>query len=398
MAGRRSLDQAIEAIQQGSMAEGERLLSIALRDDTLTPALKAAAYIWLAETRDANAYKVRCYEQALAADPSSEHAAARLAQLQQPPLPPLPSLPDDSQAMPASSTLPAAPNSATSPPPPTVPPPGSIPNHNAPTITDHHAQNAARQVVHARLVGLVDGPNGLGTGFFINTNGLLVTTRTVVGSSQRVTGALDMGLKLEGRVLRSFTQFDLALVQFDIQLSGLMPFAAVNGVTPNTPLTVLSFNQQVVQGFCRDTQRELPPEWIPTTIRQLADAGGGPVLDPRQQVVGMLTRNATRTSADVFALRIGTVLSLTEAYMREVKADPNRSYCGQCGQLSRAQAMGAFYCEYCGSVLPHAWNVQRFPRQENEMLYTDVYQPPCSTCGHRAGRHQGRCLRCGAPV
>src|SRR5690606_4284328 len=60
-----------------------------------------------------------------------------------------------------------------------------------------------------RSVGIVGGPNGKGSGLFVTRDGLIATTRYVVGSEESLTIQLASGQTLAGRVLRAFPQFDL---------------------------------------------------------------------------------------------------------------------------------------------------------------------------------------------
>ena len=52
-----------------------------------------------------------------------------------------------------------------------------------------------------RTVGVLGGRNGPGTAFFINQQGLLATTRFVVGGLTRVTIALESAQMIPGQVL-----------------------------------------------------------------------------------------------------------------------------------------------------------------------------------------------------
>jgi hypothetical protein len=368
MASIRNMQQGIQAIQEGNLGEGARLIRIALLDTTLTGTMRATGYIWLAETDTNPAFKIQCYNDALAADPGNVHAKQRL---------------DNALSM----NLPSLQT-----PQPTAPSPPVSP---APTPLVPTSQEQRQTGLFYRSVGILDGPNGKGTGFFVSKEGIVATSRLVVSGKENVTVSLDANRQMIGKVIRSYPQYDLAFIQLDLTISHLLPFSTMTTVPENMELTAVVHDADLLRGRCRPTKRDVKPQWFPTTIRQLADVGGNPVFDERNYVVGMLTRNASRTSADVFGLHIYVILQQLEEYRHDLQIDPQRAYCPNCGYLSRAENFGAFYCEICGSILPKARGQNRFPVPHAGTLYAENLQRPCRHCGSRVGFYNGRCLRCG---
>jgi hypothetical protein len=163
-------------------------------------------------------------------------------------------------------------------------------------------------------------------------------------------------------------------------------------------LTAVVHNGEMLRGRCRPTKREIKPHWFPTTFRQTGDGGGSPIYDEHNYVVGMLTRNASRSSSDVFGLHITAIRRQLEEYRREIQVDPQRTYCPACGYVSRAANFGAFYCELCGSTLPRARGMNRFPVPQAGALYGENLQRPCRHCTSGVGYYNGRCLRCGGDM
>lgn len=367
MANLKRLTLAIDAIQKGDREGGARLLRLTLREDDLPGKLRATALLWLAETVDTDAQKAELTNQALAADPQNAEIAQRLsdllgAGLKRAPTGPLPA-----------STVPTP-----------TPTPGSIPPVSVPA-------NSGR---FYRTVGIVDGPYGPGTAFFVTTDGLLATTRHVVEGLQHCTVSLEAGMQLPGQIVRSFPEYDLALIRIDHGVRSLLTFSPAGHVPPHTQLTALSHTGRVQQGTCRETRREIRQGWFPTTIRSAPDAGGGPIFDGQNYLVGMLTVNSSRTSEELYGLTIAMIRTCVERYQSEAVRDPAAVYCPDCGSLTRAHAMGAPYCETCGGTLPYARAAQRSPSPEYAVLYRDSGQA-CPHCGSRAGLYDGRCLRCG---
>ncbi len=418
MAGITSLNQGIQAIQQGNHKEGARLLRIALRDSQLDGALRATACVWLAETRTEREEKLQCYQDALTADPTNELAKQRMAALLNSDLPPIPQPPPTQ-----TQTQPQVQPSVTYPQQNYPQQPQQIPPYPQPAINYPPQQPQYPQqpqdirgtqpvpvmpgidplfapqmpLRSYRTVGIFDGPSGTGTGFFIRMEGLVVTSRLVTGGMENLTVELERGRSVMGKVVRSYPEFDLALIRIDMTVNAIAPFSTLNIVPENTDLTAVAHGGAVLRGRCRPTKRKMSAQWFPTTFRQLADLGGCPIFDDRNAIVGMITRNTSRASPDVYGLHINVIRSLADQYIQEMRMDPNRVYCPSCGYLSRAASFGAFYCETCGSILPFARAATRFPVPYADPLYNENMSRPCRHCTTRVGYYDGRCLRCGRP-
>src|SRR5690349_4725201 len=119
-----TVEQGIAAIQAGNIAEGDRLLRIALGEPDMTGPMRAIACLWLAETTADHQAKRTYYDAALDADPGNAQVRQRVeawkaTQLMPPPPPP-------------PATNPAAPTGDTGrggampPPPPSIPGTGAI--------------------------------------------------------------------------------------------------------------------------------------------------------------------------------------------------------------------------------------------------------------------------------
>lgn len=384
----RSLEQGISAIQQGQHAEGARLLKIALKSPELKGSMRAMAYLWLAETRDDRQAKLNDYNDALAADPDNEHARTRIAHLMAVDLP--------GQNVQAGQTGQGGPAVSQSAPNPPQHMPGYRPDNPASGYVSAGPGYDPNTVY--RTVGIPDGPNGYGTGFFITGDGLVATTRFVVGGVESVTIELQPGQTVNGRVCRAYPQLDLAFISTQLTINRLLTPSRVAILPERTPLTAVSHTGQIRTGERRATRSIMKQEWFPTTIEDVPDAGGAPIFDNQNLLVGMLTRNASRMSAYVFGLNISPILHLAEELMHEMSTEENLVYCPNCGYRSRAQAAGAFYCERCGSTLPSARSTHRFPLPQMAAIYSENIHRPCQHCGSRAGYYNGACLRCGGEI
>lgn len=379
MSSHRSLQQGIEAIRAGNPQAGARLIRIALKDETITGELRAAGEIWLASTSRDPAFRIACYERALDADPGNHIAQHRLATLLTPPDEPAAAAPPPPPTMP--ETWPASgatqPSQAVDPPPTNAPPPATASYH---------------------IVGILGGPLGPGSGFFVGQNGVIATTRSVVGSEQNVTVELETQRQLRGRVIRAHPEMDLAFVHVEQPVSDLLPVTPFPDIAPDTTLRAISYNTQTIVGHRRDTSRALQPHWFPTDIAliQLPDAGGCPIFGEQNYLVGMLTRNISSSSAYVFGLHIATIRRTYELYLRDTQ-NAAHEYCVACGFISRAAAAGGYYCEHCGAAMPRYRGPasRRVPLPQTSAFYEEDAPSACPVCRSRAGFHNGVCLRCG---
>ncbi|HRF93723.1 MAG TPA: hypothetical protein PLZ51_00950, partial [Aggregatilineales bacterium] len=72
-----------------------------------------------------------------------------------------------------------------------------------------------------RTVGIRDVRNGRGTGFFINREGIVATTRYVVSGERTVRVQLDERQEVEAQVVRVYSDVDLVFLSTGITIQHL---------------------------------------------------------------------------------------------------------------------------------------------------------------------------------
>jgi len=429
-----TLKQGIELIQQNKHDEGARLVRVALKSPEVDEKTQAIGWLWLAETVDNPNEKINYYNKAISLDPDNQQAHDRRAYLLAQDLPPAQPKPEDAaptppQSMPPGNTPPAGMPAQQNTPPAGMPAQNNPPQQTAQPVdyNNYTAQSAPQPTQQSqapqvqptppaqqppvpgtqpmqadtklyRTVGIFDGPNGPGTGFFINQGGFVITTRWVVGGTETVTYELNRGQRGQARVVRCWPQYDVALIYTGVQINQTLSMSTSPTIPDNTPLSAISHNGQVANGIRRGTRTVIKEGWFPTTIETVPDAGGNPIFNQQNLLVGMLTRNAHPSAPYVFGLHITFILRLMDQYTQAVQSQQQLSYCPSCGNLSQAAAYGGFYCEHCGSVLPHAEGTQRFPMPKMANLYGENMSKPCPNCASTVGFYKGTCLRCGYEV
>lgn len=244
------------------------------------------------------------------------------------------------------------------------------------------------------VVTVIGGPNGTGTGFFPTAQPLIATTRYVVGGAERLTIELSPGRQMYGTVVRTFSDYDLALVRVDAVPPSMLPIIPMPRLPDEAIFHLISYNGQAVRGTHRPTKRVMAAHWIPTDLTTLPDSGGNPMFDERNYLVGMMTRNTSRSSSHFFGVYITLIRQCIDAYLHEVSS-ARVIYCAQCGSNSKAAGAGFFYCEVCGSLMPAFAQAARYPIPQAEGYYNPGHGVRCTNCQSTVGFHQGKCLRCG---
>jgi hypothetical protein len=178
--------------------------------------------------------------------------------------------------------------------------------------------------------------------------------------------------RMPGQVVRSYPMYDLAFIRVDLSVSHLRDMSPSAAVAPHTTLIADDYTEHQARAECRATQQVVPAGWFPTTFPETLPHTftGAPLLDVRNDLVGMLTRNASRHTGFLYALHITLIRRKLEEYYTEFSHDADRVYCGTCGSLSKNGAEGKPYCEVCGAMFPFAQKPRLRPN-DNSYHYHD---------------------------
>lgn len=159
-------------------------------------------------------------------------------------------------------------------------------------------------------------PSGRGSGFLLDSSGLIVTNQHVVGSAFSVKVNLYDGTILNGRVLRRDAALDAALVKLEGDISDIsgLPICHTDivrvgqsVVAIGNPLSLSNtVTQGIVSGFRRNSSRSL----IQTDTAVNPGNSGGPLLNREGTVIGIVTQKIVSEGVEGlgFALPIGEVL------------------------------------------------------------------------------------------
>ncbi|MDQ7035477.1 MAG: serine protease [Anaerolineae bacterium] len=237
----------------------------------------------------------------------------------------------------------------------------------------------------------------VGTGFFVTREGLIATTRYIVGGEQNIKVELLDKRVIDALVVRSFPEYDLALLQVNAKLDHLLSVSQSPNLPDNAPIIAVTHSGQGLRSTKRTTRHQTAIHWFPTLINHLKDAGGNPIFTGTDNLlVGMLTKDARRSSGYMYGLHISKIYQCVKQYHQELsQLTGNSAYCPACGIMSRAPAFGGNYCEHCGNTLPASLDINRRPQPHLIALYGEAAHQPCPNCGSQAGFYKKDCLRCG---
>jgi len=182
------------------------------------------------------------------------------------------------------------------------------------------AEQARKSLVVVRSTDRTGGDLGLGTGFAIEGPGLIATAYHVIGDGREIRVELPDGRKLPViEVFASSSQLDLAILR--VEATDLPPLPlSPEGKTPQGREIVAlghpeGFRNAIVTGVVSGYQEIDGIEMLQLAMSIERGNSGGPVLDRKGQVVGIVTRKSALQDKLGFALPV--------RLLRDMQADPN---------------------------------------------------------------------------
>ena len=354
MNAQNDLRQAIELMQDGKVARAVDLLNRLVAGDELDEKGRAAAFVWLAESRDEGDFKIRCLEQALKHDPNNQQIRQGLQQV---------------------LAAPPSPRPAVGP-----------------------ALRRAELEEIPAVVGILGGRNGPASGVFINDAGMIATTSYAIGGANRATVMLDAKRHAQGTVVRRFPSHDLALIK-SAQRQAEMPIVAPpSTIAEGMAFVALGYGGVKLRGLVGRFNSRKTQHWLRTSIPpvHMPDAGGNPLVGENGQLLALLTRN-TDGAGKALAIKMSHIASLAAQLSRDRQLMPDSDYCAACGGRARARLYGGNHCETCGAALGGDVSKPAVPPQADKLaaLFGEKSARPCPHCGVQVEDYDGRCLRCG---
>jgi S1-C subfamily serine protease len=141
-------------------------------------------------------------------------------------------------------------------------------------------------------VATVFGDSGSGTGFFISSNGMLLTNQHVVGKTKFVKVRLTTGRELVGEVMRSDATRDVALIKTEQVGLPPLPVRLVDAAIGEDVFALGSplgdtFNTTLTKGIVSGMRELGSQPFLQSDVAILPGNSGGPLLDRSGQVIAI---------------------------------------------------------------------------------------------------------------
>ena len=153
----------------------------------------------------------------------------------------------------------------------------------------------------------IETDQGSGSGFVVDSTGFILTPNHIIRNARRITVHLDDGSSLPGRVHGRDLIRDLALVSIEETGLKALELGDLSRVPLASEVLVLGYpfgesdltvTRGIVSAFKSDKAGNLT--WVQTDAAVNLGESGGPLLDLRGRVVGMVTAKAVGVSIEGF--------------------------------------------------------------------------------------------------
>lgn len=171
---------------------------------------------------------------------------------------------------------------------------------------------------------------GTGSGFLVNTSGVVVTNAHVVGNSNEVTVKNTDQQQFNGKVVYKDRALDLALVKLDLEGTPSLPMTTLASARVGQSVIAignpgLGMQNTVTRGIISAVgpYPELGPgTWIQTDASINPGNSGGPLLNSHGQVIGMNTIKVVKTGVQGigFALSAQDILEAVQKFFPHTTA------------------------------------------------------------------------------
>ena len=172
-------------------------------------------------------------------------------------------------------------------------------------------------VVKVTQVGR-EGPYGVGSGFVVSEDGLIATNRHVIGEARGIRVETSDGVVHEvTEVYASDTRLDLALVRIAAKGLKPLPLGDSEAIRQGQPIVAMGNPEgltfSVVEGVISEVRREIEGVgMIQLAVPIERGNSGGPMVDRRGRVLGILTLKSARTENLGFAMPVNELKRLRE--------------------------------------------------------------------------------------
>lgn len=193
--------------------------------------------------------------------------------------------------------------------------PGELAAKGAPLSVEELAAKARGAVVVITVAGRTERDQALGTGFVVANDGLIATNRHVIGDGRPVNVAFSDGRQYPATAVHATDRaLDLALLRIDARNLPVLPLGDSDQVKPGQPAVMignpLGLTYSVVSGVISARREMNGRPMLQVAMPVERGNSGGPILDFRGHVVGIITEKSLRAENLGFAVAINALKPL----------------------------------------------------------------------------------------
>ncbi len=179
------------------------------------------------------------------------------------------------------------------------------------------AAAAAKSVVVITHYGRDGKEDGVGAGFIVGADGLIATSLHVIGEARPIQVRLPDGTRHEvAEIYASDRKFDLALIRIAASKLPALSLGDSDALKQGAPVVAignpLGLEHSVVQGVVSARREVEGVEMIQIAIPIEPGNSGGPLLDAKGRVQGILTLKSALTANLGFAMPVNLLKSLLD--------------------------------------------------------------------------------------
>ncbi len=193
---------------------------------------------------------------------------------------------------------------------------------NATTVTETKSietltESARKSIVVIKHFGRDGKENGVGAGFIISADGLIATSLHVIGEARPISVELADGKNYEVTEVHAWDRnFDLAIIRVAAEKLHALPLGDSDSLKQGAPVIALGnplgLQHSVVQGLISARREVDGVEMLQIAIPIEPGNSGGPLLDLKGRVQGVLTLKSAMTANLGFAMPANLVKTLLE--------------------------------------------------------------------------------------
>lgn len=250
---------------------------------------------------------------------------------------------------------------------------------------------------------------GLGTGFFLDTNGIIVTNRHVIDDTDDLEIMFKDSRTSKGRILYIDPKIDVAFIGSEEKASRpLKPSSddmARQGCTVIAIGHPLGLEFSATRGIISALARDIEGcSYLQTDVSINPGNSGGPLVDERGDVVGMCTLGLSGYPGLNFAIPTEEIRKRYRLLMAMLRKDEKIE--AECPGCNYRNHISSRYCNNCGARLAHLLTddhslsdnkVSDFDttlRGSNSDLDNTLFDV-CPSCGTGNDSMVKYCLNCG---